>query len=110
MLEALFGNQTKEQVLLFLYVYKEGYAKQMQRILGIPLRSIQLQLKALEQNGILVGKKQDRALVYQLNSQYFFYKDLVVLLEKLLNAIPENTRQEKFTPRLRPRRQGKPLK
>jgi DNA-binding transcriptional ArsR family regulator len=109
MLEALLGNKTKEQVLLFLYVYKEGYAKQIQRILELPLRSIQLQLKSLEQNGLLVAKKQDRAIVYSLNSRYFFYQEIISLLEKLLSALPEKIRREKYTPRLRPRRQGKPI-
>ncbi|MDO8643506.1 MAG: helix-turn-helix transcriptional regulator [bacterium] len=109
MLEALFGNKTKEQVLLFLYIYQEGYAKQIQRILGLPLRSVQLQAKNLEQNGILTAKKQDRAIVYQLNPRHPFYKELTALLEKLLNARPEKIRQEKYTPRLRPRRLGKPL-
>lgn len=109
MLEALFSNSTKERVLLYLYTHQEGYGKEISRLLGIALRSVQLQLKGLEEGGVLVCRKRDRTLVYQLNPRYPFYKELVAILEKALTLLPVDERREKFTPRLRPRRMGKPI-
>ena len=80
MLEALFGNKVKEQVLLYLYTYKEGYAQEIRKNLEINLRSVQLQLNRLEQEGVLVCWKRDRTYVYKLNTLYPFYNELIALL------------------------------
>lgn len=109
MLEALFNSRTKERVLLFIYTHQEGYAKMISRRLQLPLRSVQLQLKRMEAGDVLVCKKQDRALIYQFNPRYPFYKELTSILEKLLTLLPEKDREENFTPRLRPRKTGKTL-
>lgn len=109
MLEHLFGNTTKEKVLLYLHTHQEGYAQEIRRGLDLPLRSVQLQLAQLERGGVLVAKKYDRAIVYRLNPRYPFSKELVSILEKLLQALSEKERSSKYTPRLRPRRIGKPL-
>lgn len=109
MLEALLGNRTKEKVLLYLYVYGEGYAQEIRRRLRISLRSVQLQLKRLEEGRIIFCRKRDRALVYRLNTGYPFYRELAALLEKYLMALSFEARRTFYTPRLRPRRQQKPL-
>lgn len=109
MLEALFKTKTKELVLLYLYTYQEGYAQEIRKLLDLPLRSVQLQLKAMEEGGVLVCKRRDRTIVYQLNLRYPFYKELTKLLEKALLIMPEKDRKKYFTPRLRPRRLGKEL-
>ena len=109
MLEALFNSRTKEKVLLFIYTHQEGYAKMISRELSLPLRSVQMQLKRLEEGDVLVCRKRDRANIYQLNPRYPFYKELCQILEKLLGLLPEKEREENFTPRLRPRKTGKPL-
>lgn len=109
MLETLFNSRTKERVLLFIYTHREGYAKKISRELSLPLRSVQLQLKRMENGGVLVCKKTDRALIYQFNPLYPFYKELKTMLEKLLSLLPERDRENNFTPRLRPRKIGKPL-
>lgn len=108
MLEILFGNNTKEKALLYLYTHGEGFPQEIRKNLDVSLLSVQLQLKRLEEGGILVCRKRDRTLVYQLNTRYFFYKELVALLEKLLLSLPKEIRKKYYTPRLRPRRIGKP--
>ena len=108
MLKALLGNETKEKALLYLYTYGEGYAQEIRQKLSLPLRSVQLQLKRLEEAGILVCRKRDRTIVYQLNPRYPFYREITALLERVLQALPVETRRTFYTPRLRPRRQGKP--
>jgi len=109
MLETLFNNTTKERVLLYLYTYQEGYGQEIARILELPLRSAQLQLKKLEEGGVLICRKRDRTLLYQLNPRYPFYKELSAMLEKALTIMPDDERRKYFSPRLRPRRTGKPL-
>ena len=109
MLEPLFGNKTKEKVLLYLYTHGEGYAQEVRRNLLIPLRSVQLQLKRLEEGGVLFCRERDRTIVYQLNPRYPFYREVVALLEKMLQALSPDIRNKFYTPRLRPRRRGKPL-
>lgn len=109
MLEALFGNRTKEKVLLYLYTHGEGYAQEMRQKLGLPLRSVQLQLKRLEEGGILFCRERDRTIVYQLNPRYPFYSELISIIEKLFGALTPEVRRKFYMPRLRPRRRGKPL-
>lgn len=109
MLEALLGNRTKEKVLLYLYTYGEGYAQEIRRTLNLSLRSVQLQLKGMEEGGILICRKRDRTLVYELNPRYPFYRELAGLLEKFWQVLSPDIRNKFYTPRLRPRRYGKPL-
>ncbi|MDO8608409.1 MAG: winged helix-turn-helix domain-containing protein [Phaeospirillum sp.] len=109
MLEFLFGNKTKEKVLLYLYTHGEGYAQEIRQELGLPLRSVQLQLKRLEEGGILFCRERDRTIVYQLNPRFPFYKEIALILEKALKALPPEVRNRFYNPRLRPRRRGKPL-
>jgi len=109
MLETLFNSYSRERVLLYLYTHQEGYAQEIRQKLSLPLRAVQLQLKRLEQGGVLVCRKRDRTYVYQLNPNYPFYKELTAILEKALMLLPKKDRKSNFTPRLRPRRIGKPL-
>ena len=109
MLEALFNSTAKERALLYLYTYQEGYGQEIARTLELTLRNVQVQLKKLEEGGVLVCRKRDRTLLYQLNPRYPFYKELCSILEKMLTLMPDEMRRKYFAPRLRPRRTGKPL-
>ncbi|MFH1653897.1 MAG: winged helix-turn-helix domain-containing protein [Pseudomonadota bacterium] len=109
MLEALFNSYDKERILLYLYTHQEGYAQEIRQKLGLSLRSVQLQLKRLEDGGVLVCRTRDRTIVYQFNPRYPLAKELTTILEKVLSLLPEKDRKKYFTPRLRPRRSGKPL-
>jgi len=109
MLEALFGNKTMEKVLFYLYTYSEGYAQEIRRTLNLPLRSVQLQLNRMEQGGILSCRKRDRTWVFELNPRYPFYRELTNIIDKGLTSLSPEVRRAFYTPRLRPRRRGKPL-
>lgn len=108
MIETLLGNLTKERILLFLYTQGNGYAREMSRIFNISLRSIQLQLKTLENGGVVAGFQKGRTRIYELNPRYFFIRELNALLGKLYEAIPGDDREKYYILRRRPRRQGKP--
>lgn len=108
MIETLLGNINKERILLFLYTQDSGYAREMSRIFNVSLRSIQLQLKTLEDGGVIVGFQKGRTWVYELNPRYFFIKELKALLGRLYEATPEDDKRKYYILRRRPRRKGKP--
>lgn len=109
MLEPVLGTKVKERILLTLMVRKEVYARDMAAIFGGNLFPIQNQLKKLERGGVLVSRLKGRTRLYSFNPRYPFLEEIKGLLEKALTFIPRKEREEYYTPRLRPRRAGKPL-
>jgi predicted transcriptional regulator len=109
MLEAILGNATKERILFYLLTYGEGYAPEICRTFGVSLRPVQLQLENLEKRGVVVSWLKGRTRIYRFNPRYYFFKELTVLLEKAIEAMPREERQRYFMQRTRPRRAGKPL-
>ncbi|PIS31624.1 hypothetical protein COT42_00720 [Candidatus Saganbacteria bacterium CG08_land_8_20_14_0_20_45_16] len=109
MLEQLLGNKTKEKILLALFSRGTSYARELNALFNVSLSPIQGQLKGLENSGILVSQKKGKIREYTFNPRYPFLKELKALLAKALDFIPEKEKQAYYTPRLRPRRSGKPL-
>ena len=109
MLEPLFESPTKSQILLYLHTHGESYAREIARDLGFYLSAVQYHLLKLEQGGVLYSKLKGKVRLFGLNPRYPFKKELEALLEKSLAFVPEEERERLHTPRLRPRRTGKPL-
>ncbi len=109
MLEALLGSVNRERVLLFLYVRKEGYAREIARFFKTDLSQVQKQLEKLEVGGVLYSRALGRTRVYGLNPRYAFRVQLEALLDKALLFYPPEERQRLTVTRTRPRRKGKPL-
>lgn len=109
MLEPLLGNPTVEKILLYLYVYGEGYGRQLSRIFGIPFNGIYQQLRRLEDGGVIAAVNRGRTRVFRINPRYPFRKELTALLAKAMEFISEETKGRYFRDRTRPRRTGKPL-
>lgn len=110
MLRELFGSKTRERVLLFILTHRDAYAREMARELGCALNTIQKQLAALEEGDVVYSRLRGRTRLYSLNPRYVFRRELEALLERALQAMPGEERERLYTPRLRPRRPGKPLK
>jgi DNA-binding transcriptional ArsR family regulator len=108
MLDTLFGNKAAERVLLYLANYGEGYPRQIAATYGSAVSVVLKQLSRLEDGGILVSRSLGRTRLYQLNPRWFFYKELKALLEKALEALPEDEVKKHYRERRRPRRAGKP--
>jgi DNA-binding transcriptional ArsR family regulator len=108
MFEALFGNQTVEKVLLFLWRHQEGYARGMAERFALPVNAIQQQLRRLEEGNVVVSRQLGRTRLYQLNPRYPLRRELEGLLEKAFSFVPSVLVQKHFTARTRPRRLGKP--
>ena len=109
MLESLLGNKTRERTLLYVFSHGEGHTRGIASSFNKGPRTFSLQLKKLEKAGILASKPSGRTKVYTFNPRYPFLKELKALLAKALEFIPQKEKQAYYTPRLRPRRSGKPL-
>ena len=109
MLEALFGNQTAERILLYMQNYGEGYGRGIAETFAIPLNAVQNQLKKLESGGVLVSHLKGRTRVYTWNPRFLLRKPLQALLEEALQLMPDSEIKKHYRERTRPRRAGKPL-
>jgi len=107
--ELLLKSPMKEKVLLYLHTHGESYAREIARDLGAYVRAAQYHLLKMEQDGILYSKLKGKVRLFGINPRYPFKKELEALLEKTLTFVPEAERQRLYSPRLRPRRTGKPL-
>lgn len=109
MIEGLIDNKVKEDILLSLLAREDIYARDISSIFGYHLLSVQNQLKKMENGGVLVSRLKGRTRLYAFNPRYPFIKEIKVLMEKVFEFIPAKEKDKYFTPRLRPRRTGKPL-
>ena len=109
MLEPLLDSKIKEKILLTLLVRKEIYARDVAAIFKTSLSPTQNQLKKLEKGGVVVSRLRGRTRLYSINPRYPFLNELRKLLEKALEFVPKKEKEKYYTPRLRPRRAGKPL-
>lgn len=109
MLEPLINSKVKERILLSLYVRKEVHARDVLSIFKGSLSPIQNQLKKLERGGVLISRLKGRTRLYSFNPRYPFIKQLSNLLARVLDFMPQKEKEKYYTPRLRPRRAGKPL-
>jgi DNA-binding transcriptional ArsR family regulator len=108
MLEGLFGNATAEKVLFFVALNRQGYAQEISTRLGVPLTSVQNQLRRLERGGVLVALVRGRMRLYELNPRYAVGAELEALLRRAFDLLPARER-ERYLVRRRPRGAGKPL-
>ena len=109
MLEVIFGNSTMERVLLFIYVYGEGYGNKISRTFDIPILSIQKQLRRLEEGGVLVSQKKGKTRIFMFNPRYVFLDELKLMLAKAMKMLSDKEIQKYYRMRTRPRKTGKPL-
>jgi predicted transcriptional regulator len=109
MLEYILGSKSKERVLLYISVRKQGYAREIAKFYNTELTPIQNQLNKLEIGGILVNQFVGKSRVFSFNPRYPFIKELLSLLEKAVEFLPDDEKSELIIYRKRPRRTGKPL-
>jgi hypothetical protein len=109
MFKALFGSERKGRILLFLYTHGESYPSEVARAFGYYLNSIQTIMANLERGGIFYSRLRGKVRLFGLNPRYPFKNELDALLEKALAFVSPEEREKFYTPRLRPRRSGKPL-
>ena len=111
MLEILFGNETTEKILFYLFKNKKCYGNELARCFSISLSSFQKTLQKLEKSGLLVSFLVGKTRVFEFNPRYPFLKELIGFLDKAYSFLPEITKKTYYEKieRKRPRRTGKPL-
>jgi predicted ArsR family transcriptional regulator len=67
-LEAVFGNRSAVQALLFLEAYGSGHASRIAATYDVPVMAMQRQLRRLEANGVLVSRTVGRTLPLMPNT------------------------------------------
>jgi hypothetical protein len=107
MLETLFGSKTAENVLMYLFVYQEGYPTEISRVFSLPLSMVQKQLQKFEEGGILASRLRGKVRIYQWNPRYPFRDEVERLLAKNFEYLPETVKDRFFRLRTRPRRSDK---
>lgn len=108
-LEAIFGNRTAANVLLFIENYESGYASRIADTYDTSLSVVQDQLRKLESAGVLVSRTVGRTRVFEFNPRDPTVRNLRRFLAEELNLIPESLVKQYFRQRQRPRRSGKPI-
>jgi len=109
MFDGIFGSEKRGKILLYIYTNGESYPTEIAKAFNFYLNTVQNQLLKMESTGILYSKLKGRVRLFGLNPRYPFKKELDSILEKTLKFIPEEEKEKFYTPRLRPRRTGKPL-
>jgi hypothetical protein len=108
-LEALFGNRSAAQVLLFLEAYGAGHALRIADTYSVPVSSIQRQLRRLEASGVLLSRTVGRTRLFEFNMRNPTVRDLRAFLAAELELMPEAELKQHYRQRQRPRRTGKRL-
>ncbi len=110
MLEPLLGSLVREQVLLFIHIYGEGYAREISRYFEAPLDSVQKQLKRLESGSVLTCERKGRTLIYWFNKEFPFLTELRNLLDRVSSYYPSDMKdkitQKRYFKKNRKRRKG----
>ena len=103
-----FGSQTRTRLLLVLSLLQQSYARELARVLKVPISVIQKALLSLERDGLVATRSMGKTRVVTLNPRYFARRELLALLNRL--AEPEDRLKKSVaTLRRRPRRTGKRL-
>ena len=66
-----FGSRTRTRILLALTLLPDSYARELARLLQIPLSVVQKGLLSLEGDGLIVARTVGRTRLVQLNPRYF---------------------------------------
>ena len=103
-----FGGQARTRVLVALRLLDESYARELARVLELPVSGVQGALRGLERDGLVAGRLAGRTRLVRLNPRYFAREELQRYLLALAGA--ERALQDRVAAlRRRPRAPGKPL-
>jgi len=103
-----FGSGSRSRVLIALQLLGESHPRELARLLGTHLNSVQTALRGLERDGLVAVRSAGRTRLARLDPRYFAASELVRYLARLTDADP-GLRSAVSALRRRPRRTGKPL-
>lgn len=103
-----FGGATRTRVLVALRLLDESYPRELARVLGASLSSVQQALRGLERDGLVAVRTMGRTRLARIDPRYFARRELFAYLLRLSEADPV-LGAAVADHRRRPRRTGKPL-
>jgi len=104
----IFGSVARTKVLVGLALLNESYPRELARLLGIPLMSVQRAVDDFDKEGVTASRKLGIQRQVRLNPRYFALAQLRDFLLRLSDAFPAERRAIEQE-RRRPRRTGKSL-
>lgn len=84
----LFGSVRRSQVLVAVALLEETYARELARVLGAPLITVQRIVEALDVDGIVATRTVGRQRQITLNPKYFARTELAALLRRVALSDP----------------------
>jgi DNA-binding transcriptional ArsR family regulator len=78
-----FGSVARTRALLALSLVTETYPRELARVLGLSLFSVQKALASLERDGVVASRMAGRTRLYALNPRYPASRELREYLERL---------------------------
>ena len=103
-----FGGQARTRVLLALRLLDDSYARELARVLGLPVSGVQQAIRGLERDGLVAARSVGRTRLIRINPRYFAREELLRYLLRLADA-DDDLQGRVAALRRRPRRTGKPL-
>jgi len=84
MLQALFTSKVRIELLstFFLHQGRDFYIRELEKITGEDYKNISLELRNLEQIGLLYSRKEGNLKYYSLNKEFLLYEELRSLFLK----------------------------
>jgi DNA-binding transcriptional ArsR family regulator len=103
-----FGSVTRTRVLVALRLMGASYARELVRLTGTSLSTVQAAIRSLENDGLVAGRSAGRTRLFELNPRFFAASELRALVDKI--AAADRGLQDAIAAlRRRPRRTAKAL-
>ena len=102
----LFGSQTRTRVVVMLIALRETYPRELARLSGVPLVSVQRIVDDLEREGILASRLAGNQRRVTVNTDWIAAPELRALAVRLAETLPD-IRAALEAERRRPRRRAK---
>ncbi len=104
----LFGSPSRTRLLTLAALLEDTYPRELARLSGVPLVSVQRIVNGLEREGVLATRVVGTTRRVSLNPRFYAADELRALLLKYAKRDPELGRHAASL-RRRPRRAGKAL-
>ncbi|HTV72445.1 MAG TPA: hypothetical protein VME66_01910 [Candidatus Acidoferrales bacterium] len=102
----LFGSAARSRTLLAIALLEQSYPREIARVAGVPLMSVQRIVDDLQRQGAVSSRLRGTQREVRLNPSYFGFKQLRALLLRLAPSEPKIVEVVESL-RRRPRRAAK---
>ena len=102
----LFGSNSRSRVLVAIALLRDSYARELARVTGVPLVSVQRITQSLERDAVITGRPSGSTRLLSLNRRLYGVDELDAFLVKYARRMPDLIESIE-TLRRRPRRSGK---